>query len=56
MASKRKPERIVAGAPVKHALQPIRVELLQPGVWLETFENGREVVVCDLTSALWRAR
>ena len=52
--TKGKPERMVAGAPVKHAPMPIRVEQLQRGVWLEIFATGREVIVTDLTSALWK--
>lgn len=47
-------ERIVAGAPVKHAAQPVKVELWLPGVWIETYADGHEIVVTDLTSALWK--
>lgn len=55
-AMKKRPKRIVAGAPVKHAPMPVKVELWLPGVWIETYADEREVVVADLTSALWRAK
>lgn len=51
---RRQPVRMIAGAPVKHAPQPVKIEPWLPGVWLETFANGRQVVVADLTSALWK--
>jgi hypothetical protein len=45
---------MIAGAPVKHVPQPVRIEKLQSGVWRETYADGRQVIVTDLTSALWR--
>ena len=61
---KRRPVRLVAGAPVKHAPVPVKVEPLVSvhtgevcsGCVVETLSDGREVIVADLTSALWRYR
>lgn len=63
MASK-KPERIVAGAPVKHAPVPVKLDPVVsahtgeacPGVWIETRSDGSAVMVADLSCAMWQAK
>ena len=46
-------ERIVAGAPVKHAPIVTEYTQLDRGVWREVRSDGSIVIVVDLTSALW---
>lgn len=59
----KKPVRMVAGAPVKHApvsvsltpLESVHTGAVCGGCWTELRSDGSELIVCDLTSALWRA-
>lgn len=50
----REAPRMIAGAPVKHRAQPIRVEQIGVGTWLEVYASGPDIIVCDLTSPLWQ--
>lgn len=60
----KKPVRMVAGAPVKHAPVPVSLTPLRSvhngevcaGCWIEERSNGSRVVLVDLTSDMWKAK